>query len=191
LTPRPPAAKDLDEAALVAAVLQKNRKATAEFLARFADPVYSYLCRRLLPREDLVEDLFQQVLLEAWQSLSRWRGDSELASWLLGIARHKVVDLFRTRLREVELDEEDIPDSADWTDPADWLAAKDRDARVAEVLGLLPEQSRMLLLWRYWERRGTAEMAAELGKTVKSVERSLARARSQFRRFWQEGGGDV
>jgi DNA-directed RNA polymerase specialized sigma24 family protein len=42
----------------------------------------------------------------------------------------------------------------------------------------------MVLLWRYWERRSAAEMAAATGRTEKAIERLLARARGQFRRRW-------
>src|SRR6516164_2541516 len=57
---------------LIAEVLRKDRKATAEFVARCADPVYSYVRHRLFPRADLVEDLVQEVFLAAWQSLDKF-----------------------------------------------------------------------------------------------------------------------
>ena len=187
----PPAEEEaLTDRALVDAVLRKDRKATAEFMARHADPVYSYLCRRLLPREDLVEDLFQQVFLDAWQSLSRWREESTLRTWLLGIARHKVQDVYRARLKEAEMPGEEAPEPPETADPSSWLESKHRREQVRETLQRLPEQARILLLWRYWEHQSAEQMASQLGKTVKAVERALARAREQFRRIWRERGHD-
>jgi RNA polymerase sigma-70 factor (ECF subfamily) len=101
---------DLSDQDLVAEVLRKDRKATAEFVVRCADPVYGYVRRRLFPRADLVEDLVQDVFLAAWQSLDKFRGDSSLRSWVLGIARHKVEDHYRTRLKELAIEEEDEVD---------------------------------------------------------------------------------
>src|SRR6516225_2716979 len=92
---------------LVAEILSKDRKATAEFVARYADHVYAYVRRRLIPRADLVDDLVQEVFLAAWESLDKFRGDSSLRSWLLGIARHKVEDHYRSQLRELPIGEED------------------------------------------------------------------------------------
>jgi DNA-directed RNA polymerase specialized sigma24 family protein len=40
------------------------------------------------------------------------------------------------------------------------------------------------LLWRYWEQRSAREMAAAIGATEKSVERTLARARATFKELW-------
>ena len=39
-----------DDSSLVAAILNKDRKATAEFVMRFADSIYSYVRSRLAPR---------------------------------------------------------------------------------------------------------------------------------------------
>src|SRR5262249_24491737 len=63
---------------LVAEILSKDRKATAEFVTRYADHVYAYVRRRLIPRADLMEDLVQEVFLAAWESLDKFRGDSSL-----------------------------------------------------------------------------------------------------------------
>ena len=91
-----------EEAVLLDAVLKKDRKATAEFVSRYADPVYGYVSQRLAPRADLVEDLVQEVFLVALQKLDTFAGKSSVLGWLLGIARHKVEDLYRARLREPE-----------------------------------------------------------------------------------------
>src|SRR6266508_2138591 len=86
-----------EERALVAAVLAKDRKAAAEFVSRYADAVYAYVSRRLAPRADLVEDVVQDVFLVALQKLATFAGQSSVVGWLLGIARHKVEDLYRAR----------------------------------------------------------------------------------------------
>src|SRR5215471_2332594 len=92
----------LDEQALVAAVLERDRKAAAELVARYTDPVYSYISRRLAPRAELVEDVVHDVFVVALQKLDSFEGRSSLGGWLLGIARHKVEELYRARLRQHE-----------------------------------------------------------------------------------------
>src|SRR5437879_8879467 len=109
-----PEAATADEQQLVAEVLAKDRKATADFVARCADWLYSFIRHRLAPRTEMVEDLMQETLLAAWQGLPNFRGDAGLRSWVLGIARHKVEDYYRRRIREAELraqpneDDEDV-----------------------------------------------------------------------------------
>ena len=173
---------------LVEALLARDRKATAEFVSRYTDRIYAYVCARLLPRTDLAEDLVQEVFLAAWERLQDFRGESPLESWLLGIARHKVGDHYRERLgRLVPL--EDVPQNSsenallpDWDEKLDEERLRERTLR---VLAALPEHYRLALLWRYWEKCPAHEMAVRTGKTEKAIERLLARARNQFRREWQ------
>lgn len=178
------------EAILIAELLKRNRKAAAEFVSLYADSVHDYVRHRLVPRTDLVDDLVQEVFLAAWDGLPQFEGRSSLRTWLLGIARHKVEDYYRARLRDLRsLDDNDeaIAEPAD--DPQMDLAIDRGDAmvRTRRVLEDLPETSRILLLWRYWEKRSLREMAEGIGKSEKAVERALARAREQFRRRWKHG----
>lgn len=176
-----------DDMKLVAEVLGKDRKATAEFVARYADCVYSYVRRRVMPRPEAAEDLVQETFLAAWQNLQSFRGEAGLRPWLLGIARHKVEDYYRRRLREAEwpnLGDESVPQPAivpRYEERLDWAQ---RQKKVAQTLAALPEAYALALLWRYAENLSVREMAENAGKSEKAVERLLARAREHFRRRW-------
>jgi RNA polymerase sigma-70 factor (ECF subfamily) len=171
----------------VAAVLCRDRKATAEFVSLHADGIYAFVWNRLLPRTELVEDIVQDVFLAALDSLSKFQGTSSLRSWLLGIARHKVEDCYRARLRESLPIDEDEAELLPVEPELDEYIDRERLAqKVWQVLKSLPEAYCLALLWRYWENRSACEMAAQTGRTEKAVERLLARAREQFKRRWND-----
>ncbi len=178
---------DLD---LAREVLSRDRKATAEFIGRYADPVAKYLRSRVMPRVDLVDDLAQEVFLAAWKSLGNYRGDSTLKSWLLGIAKHKVEDHYRRRLRESLVE---LPDDDDILDPGVnqelRLLGEMQHRWTWEILSELPENYGLVLRWRYWEQRNASEMAELTGRSEKAVERLLYRAREQFRQKWLDRDG--
>ncbi len=178
-----------EERALLEAVLQKDRKAAAEFVSRFADPIYGYVSRRLTPRADLVEDVVQDVFLVALQKLDTFAGQSSVVGWLLGIARHKVEDVYRARLREPD----PFPDDMDGLsarraiepDLDEVIDAARAEEKTRRILDQLPSAYSAVLQWRYWEKRSTREMAEQTGKTEKAIERLLARARMYFKRLWE------
>ena len=185
----PTPSRVIEERDLVAAVLRKDRKATAQFVSRYADPVYAYVRQRLAPRNDLVDDVVQDVFLAALKGLGAFAEESLLGAWLLGIARHKVEDYYRAQLRNhesfSELDDEStsIPVAFPRFDERiDHSRLKNETRR---ILAQLPEPYRLALLWRYWEGRSAKEMAAQTGRTEKAVERLLARARVQFKELWE------
>jgi RNA polymerase sigma-70 factor (ECF subfamily) len=187
----PPAETTREEIELVQAILRRDRKATAEFVATYADAVYAYVRRRLVPRFDLVDDLVQEVFVAALGSLGTFAGASSLRTWLLSIARHKVEDHYRACLRQPtplsDLEEEAGRPEGFRPDYDEVLDRARRHERIHRVLAGLPDAYRTVLLWRYWEKRSAREMAAQCGKTEKAIERLLARARHEFRRRWNEG----
>ena len=178
-----------EEQALLGAVLAKDRKAAAEFVSRYADPVYAYVSRRLAPRRDLVEDVVQDVFLAALQKLATFAGQSSIVGWLLGIARHKVEDVYRAKLREPDPlpDDGDAPGAGSTVDPGldELIDAARAEEKTRRILERLPAAYSAALLWRYWEQRSIREMAAQTDKTEKAIERLLARARTSFRRLWE------
>ena len=95
-----PGSFEVSDKELVAAILRKDRKATAEFVGRYSDSVYRFVRSRLAPRTDLTDDLVQEVFLTAWQQFGSFRAESSLYTWLMAIARHKVQDYYRALLRQ-------------------------------------------------------------------------------------------
>jgi len=177
-----------DERRLVTSVLGKDRKATAEFVDRCADWLYPFLRRRLVPRPDVIEDILQEILLAAWRALPTYRADSSLQSWILGIARHKIDDYYRRRIREEDISEEEdsAPEPAFAPMLEEQLDSAGQQERVQKILACMPETYSVALIWRYRDERSVREMAQLSGKTEKAMERLLARARENFRRRWND-----
>jgi RNA polymerase sigma-70 factor, ECF subfamily len=176
-----------DERELIASVLRKDRKAAARLVAAHIDAVYAYARHRLAPHADLVDDVVQDVFLAALRGLAAFEGQSSLRTWLLAIARHKIEDIYRQRLRTaLALD----PDSTEHEPTANEIPLDEQidkaraGAKTRRVLERIPERYALLLLWRYWEQRSARDVAAAIGTTEKSVERLLARARAKFKELW-------
>ena len=106
---------------------------------------------------------------------------SPLRAWVLGITRHRLEDYYRQLLRNVQC--VDDPDACVSDDQPldDVLDRKTSHDRTAQILAALPEQYRAVLLWRYWDQSSAEEIAIEIARTPKAVERLLSRARHQFR----------
>jgi RNA polymerase sigma-70 factor (ECF subfamily) len=130
----------------------------------------------------------QDVFLAALSGISTFQGQSSLRTWLIAIARHKIEDVYRQRLRlpaafeDLEPSEElSLSETADLDEQLDTARAREKTRR---VLARMPERYGLMLLWRYWEQRSARDMAMAIGTTEKSVERTLARARAQFKELW-------
>lgn len=96
--------------ALIAAACGGDHAAYTALYQRYAGRVYARLTQLVGPTGDR-EDLLQQVFLELYRALPRFRAESSIGTFIHGIAVHVALDHLRRRSRRpqhftaVELDE--------------------------------------------------------------------------------------
>ena len=148
--------------------------------------VYGYLlprCGSAALAEDLTADTFVAAVAAAG---GRDVSDVTVA-WLVGVARHKLVDHWRRLAREqrslamAEMAGDGVHDP--WEE---WLDAEAAHA----ALSRLPAHQRSALTLRYLDGLPVADVAEHLGRTVHATETLLVRARAALRRVYQEGDSD-
>jgi RNA polymerase sigma-70 factor, ECF subfamily len=148
--------------------------------------VFTYLLARCGGRA-LAEDLTADTFLAAVGQIGRGRVEEVTVAWLIGIARHKLIDEWRRasrRPRPDRLDGDDT-DRAPATDDGDvWDVIIDRHL-VADVMAELGPHHRSALTLRYFDGLPVPDVAARLGRTVEATETLLVRARRRFRTVYE------
>lgn len=119
--------------------------------------------------------------MAAVAALKRPDAPSVSVAWLIGIARHKLVDHWRRGERERRGLAAVGPDQPD--DP--WEELFDSSAAYS-ALARLPGPQRAALALRYLDGLSVSEIADYLDRTVKGTETLLVRARAALRRIYQE-----
>lgn len=149
--------------------------------------VYGYLASRC-GSASVAEDLTSETFLAAVDSVRRDAVPELTVAWLIGVARHKLVDHWRRREREersLRAVESDPGDGAD--DPWD-LQIDALEAR--RTLARLGAHHRGALTLRYLDGLPVAQVADHLGRTVGATEVLLVRAKAAFRTHYSTGEGD-
>ncbi|MDQ3294285.1 MAG: sigma-70 family RNA polymerase sigma factor [Actinomycetota bacterium] len=148
--------------------------------------VYGYLVSRC-GDEAVAEDVTSETFLAAVDALRRDAVPNLTVAWLVGVARHKLVDHWRRVAREDrKLAAVADPDGGE---EVDWEARLDAD-RAHQVLEQLGPHHRAALVLRYLDGLSVPEVAEILGRTVHATEALLVRARLAFRKTYEHGGGD-
>lgn len=151
--------------------------------------VYGYLLSRC-GRAALAEDLTAQTFLAAVGAVGKAEPVSLSTGWLIGVARHKLVDHWRSQAREdrgLRLAEAGGGPAHD--DP--WDAQLDALQARATLAKLSPNHRAALTL-RYLDDLPVPEVAAHLARSVHATEGLLVRARGAFRRIYStEEAGDA
>jgi RNA polymerase sigma-70 factor, ECF subfamily len=149
------------------------------------DDVYGYVLARCRNRE-VAEDVTADVFTAAVEAVRRDSVADLTTAWLIGIARHKLVDHWRRTEREQRRLHAvaDDPTAASprldpWDVELDVLAARD-------VLAQLGAHHRSALVLRYLDGLPVPDVAEVLGRTVPATEALLVRARRAFRQIYEE-----
>lgn len=152
-------------------------------MQRHGPPVYRYCCEALRDAV-LADDVHQQVFIEAYRDLPKFKRHSTVRTWIFAIARHRVLDAAKSRRRaRSHIDGDgasDVPDPR--PSPGEWID----DARLREALVLcllkLREQVRTALLLRFQQGftfEDMAEICREKPGTLQAkVTRALPRLRT-------------
>lgn len=144
--------------------------------------VYGYVAYRLAPDHDAAQDVTQEVFLAAWQRWGSYRGDGLVLSWLRGIARRKVADHLRVKIRgRGPAETEGVADPA----ASGQTRLEERSLLLAQVMRLLPAEYVELLEEKYLEGLAVREIAQRRGRTEKAIESALSRARDMLRTTFQ------
>ena len=177
------------EAALIARCTASDEAACAELVETHQPMVYG-LALNLLGDRDEALDLSQEVFLRVFRTLSGFRGQSSLRTWIYRIvvnqARNRQRWWKRRHLRDqVSLDEhlEKYGDLAAHQDilPDRLLASKETASRIWKALGRLPFDQRTALILREIHGLRYEEIAFSLDVAVGTVKSRLTRARQALR----------
>ncbi|MBH1965469.1 MAG: RNA polymerase sigma factor [Comamonadaceae bacterium] len=143
---------------------------------------------------DDAEDLTQQAFSEAVRSFERFRGESELSTWLYGIAMNLVRNhLSRAPSRRYEFtDDSELEFTpSDELDPAAQLEQTQQLTELAQALEDLPPRMREVLLMVAVDELSYEEAAVLLTVPVGTVRSRLSRARTALRAQLEGRGVDL
>ena len=161
-----------------------------------------YLLRfaRLQLRNDAwAEDAVSETLLAALSKPAAFAQRSQLKTWLVGILKHKVVDILRQRSREVQLgdDESDASEEldallfqedghfqnapSDWGNPEQDLSSRQFMAVLEACAEKLPPAMGRAFLMREWLELSCEEVCKELTISQTNLYVMLHRARLRLR----------
>ncbi|WP_132875709.1 RNA polymerase sigma factor [Tamaricihabitans halophyticus] len=158
--------------------------ALLEIYAEALPQVYGYL-RARCGNTVLAEDLTSATFLGAVDTARRG-AVAVSVSWLIGIARHKLADHWRS----VEREERGLRLVYQAREETAAAPSEQLEVLVArQVLAELGAHHRAALTLRYLDGLPVPEVAAHLDRTVHATEALLVRARAAFRKAYQRRGG--
>lgn len=182
----------VNDRALVKSMLDGDERSFRLFFDMYFPRLYRFAAPRVGGDPEACKEVVQATLAKGVRSLSTFRGDSALFSWLCQICRHEIVDYLRAHKRRTDrvVLIEDQPElraalesieAPPEEQPAQTLNREQTKALVQSVLDRLPSRYGDVLEWKYVEGRSVEEIGDLLEIGHVAAQSMLARARTAFR----------
>ena len=178
------------EAKLVQKLCSDDSAAMEEFYNIYRSRLYTLVLAQVDQNQAVAEDIVQETFLAGLGSLDKFRGDSQLYTWLRSIAFHKINDYYRRQGRQPKAQESspdfDAMKQLEQTgndEPATLTVMESEEVRqsVNQALEELPQDYQEVLVLKYLEEMPVLEISQVMGRSPKSVEGLLSRARKAMR----------
>ena len=173
-----------DETELVEKLKQGDPDAVEQMYNANVDRVYSLVFNQVDRDHEVAQEIVQEIFIAAVKSVKFFQVRSSIFTWLCSIANRKIADYYRRKKREdkhrvgYDIESEKISNSSQGT--AAHGETEDLNIVVRQALSKLPLHYRQAIIFKYVEGFSVLDIGEIMGRTAKSVEGLLTRARKEL-----------
>lgn len=162
---------------LIRGIAQGDEQAFESLYAATRRRIFTYLYRFAQDRT-LAEDLAAETYVAVWKSSGRFRGDSKVITWIIGIARNIAMNEFRkNRGLEQELDEEVMTEPSQFNN----CAATESFQLITDALNRLPVLHREIIDLVFMHGMNYEEISKIIDIPVNTVKTRVFHAKEKLR----------
>lgn len=159
---------------LIAAFLAGDESAFEALVKRNQSSIRQFLRRLTAGDHALADDIAQEVFVRMFTSLSSFRGQSTLSTWLHTVAYRMFLRHVQSNERLVFVDDEDFPDTAS---SAPSIVS---DIMVEQLMKHLSLNERLMVTLSYSAGMSNSEIADVTGAPLGTIKSHLYRAKKKL-----------
>jgi RNA polymerase sigma-70 factor, ECF subfamily len=170
-----------DETKIILACQEGRLEEFGRLYDAYIKKIYDFIYYKTTHKET-AEDLTSATFMKALEKIKTFSsGKGTFQAWLYQIARHTVIDHYRTKKEAVDI--ADIWDLAGKEDIEQDLDVKAKLADVEKHLANLKSEQRDIIIMRVWQELSYREIAETLGKSEASCKMAYSRAITTLRQY--------
>lgn len=177
---------------LIQRCLDGDTTAFGELVGLYQDRVFNSVCRLLGNAED-AQDVVQEAFILAYQSLNRFKGESQFSTWLYRIAYNAAISYKRKQRVVLSIDgakngenRSDPVDPSEEIRPEHAMEQQEQESRIQQALSQLSPDHRVVLIMKDMEGQKYETMAEILEVPVGTIRSRLHRARLELREILEQ-----
>lgn len=155
----------VDQDILIAIRSGRDEQKALEILYRVLLPKVKMICKRYKAKDVDAYDVFQESVLKLYDYVktSRFNESYSIESFVLVIAKNKVIDILRKAKNKIEVELEDFKTPGDLIVSNDQLIIKEKSDIINQLFSSIGERCKELLLLSKYDRRSMTEISHLMG----------------------------
>ncbi len=177
-----------DEIAWVRQIAQGDERAFEQLFRCYAPRIFRFAIGYLNDPSQ-AEEVVQETMIAVWKSAKNFKEQSQVSSWVLGIARNKALDQARARQRDSEFLREKLDQRTSPRATPEQIAQRETQIeRVRTALEKLSPEHREVLMLAFYNDLSYSEIAQILGCPEGTVKSRVYYAKEQLKKILSVGG---
>ena len=149
----------------------------------YQERVYWHVRKMVIDHDD-ADDLTQEIFVKIWINLNKFRGDSQLFTWIYRIATNECLTFLKKKKRWSFLKFTDVQDELSSKVDNDHLISGDEiQLKLQKALLKLPDKQRLVFNMRYFEELSFNAIAEITGTSVGALKASYHLAAKKIEGF--------
>jgi len=140
----------------------------------YIEKIYNFIYLKTYDKS-IAEDLTSEVFFKAFEKINQYKSQqwAQFSSWLYKIAYNKIVDYYKSKKEEVQID-----NVFDLSDDSDLLSDIDNKTKVKEVydfINTLKAEHKEIIIMRLWDNLSYKEISEITWKSVDNCKKIFSR----------------
>ncbi len=181
----------MEEDYFIKSLKEGNQQAYGQLLDEYQQKVFS-TCISFIPNQEDAEDIAQEVFIEVFNSVAKFKGDAKLSTWIYRISVNKCLAFIRKKktkkrfgfMQSILGNDMPIDRSSYFTEfnhPGVQLENKEKSEILFAAINTLPEAQRIVYTLNKIDDLSYKEVGEITNKSISSIESLLFRAKKNLR----------
>jgi len=185
----------MQENELLSGLIQNKQEAFRHLIELYQDKIFR-VCNGLLQNREDAEEIAQDVFIEVYRSIQKFKGESSLSTWLYRIAVNKSLNRIKQNKSKNWLvfvdvlfphsEQEAVKNRSFSVGPDKILERKESEGVVGEILNRLPENQRIAFTLHKYEDLPHKQIAEIMSVSIPSVESLIFRAKENIKKKYSD-----
>jgi len=171
----------------------KSTAAYGKLVGDFQQKVFG-TCISFVPNKEDAEDIAQEVFVEVFRSIEKFKGDSKLSTWIYKITKNKCLEFIRKKNTKkrfaflqsitgnlIPMDKTDY--FTEMNHPGIVLENKELSATLFKAINCLPESQSVIFILHKIDGKSYQEVAEITNRSLSSVESVMFRAKKNLQKI--------